>query len=84
MRAVGVALLLRNTRHCFCGADTKQRIREQTRAAMQRPDVQAKLRRSHPPHSEETKVRCDPIAISYFRLPDPAKTSAQLSCWPDG
>jgi len=45
---------------CSMDADTKQRIREKTRAAMQRPDVQAKLRRTHPPHTEETKVSPSP------------------------
>ena len=62
--AVGPALMPpRTSTFCSVDADTKQRIRDQTRAAMQRPDVQAKLRRSHPPHSEETKVCNDLLPL---------------------
>ena len=35
---------------------------------MQRPDVQAKLRRSHVPHSEETKVRTR-CPLKIYRTP---------------
>lgn len=38
-------------------AATKQKIREKTRAAMNRPEIQAKIRRPHQLHSEATKVR---------------------------